>query len=119
MPLDEHGIPILTDIVQYGNPVQRTAPDGQVRLEGKSTAEIIDMMLASGSFKQQLDNMAAALTLNARQQIEQMLRPVIEQAIKQDLNHGGHEAYKVIRQRLEAALPDLVAGTKREESGKS
>jgi RecJ-like exonuclease len=118
MPLDKQGIPILTDIVQNGKAARHSAPVKEVRMEGMSTTEIIDTLLESESFQQQLDKLADVLTRNTRRQIENMLRPVIEQAIKKDLDHSGSEAYEDIRQRLETALPDLISRTKREESGK-
>jgi len=118
MPLDEQGIPILTDIVQNGKATRRRAPAKETPLGGMSTTEIIDTLLESESFQRQLDKVADVLTRNARRQVENMLRPVIEQAIKQDLDHSGSESYEDIQQRLEAALPDLITRTKREESGK-
>jgi hypothetical protein len=43
------------------------------------------------------------------QQIEQSLRPAIEQAIVLALEDSDTHAAEAVRQQLEAALPDLIA----------
>ena len=43
---------------------------------------------------------------------------LVEQAIKQGLDHSGSKTYDIIRQQLETALPDIISKAKRKESGK-
>lgn len=119
MPLDELGIPILTDVIQSGDSARLHKPSGDDTATDSATAEIIDTLLESRSFRQQMDEVAAELTRNARQRVEHALRPVIEQAIKQSLDNSKSETHGVIREQLQAAMPEIIAKTMRKESGKS
>ncbi|MGD8311249.1 MAG: hypothetical protein PVJ66_01540 [Gammaproteobacteria bacterium] len=119
MRLDEKGIPILTDVVQSGETTRRAAASRESTPIDTATTELIDTLLESESFRRQMDEVTAALTRNARQRVERALRPVIERAIKQGLDRGGSESNDIIRQQLEASLPDIISSTARKESERS
>ena len=107
--LDDEGIPILTDIVHHdeqqepadlrlANRVAQMAPDA-----------IAGELLGNQSFRNHLEEVATTLTHNVCQQMEQVLQPVIEQAITLALKDSNAISYEAVRQQLESTLPDLVA----------
>ena len=107
--LDADGIPILTELVQ-----EHAADTITERYEDEPTtattpAEIADKLLGSKSFHQQLAEISATLTLELHQQIEQSLRPAIEQAIVLALEDSNTHSAEAVRQQLETALPGLIA----------
>ena len=107
--LDADGIPILTELVRE----DETATAVEQRQGSNSAsippARIASRLLNSKFFHQQLEEISAALTHTVHHQIEQTLRPAIEQAIILALEDSDLLAAKTIRQQLEAALPDLLA----------
>ena len=119
IPLDRQGIPILTEVIPDGSDPEQEHSGLASRLAGMTPAEITDTLLESGSFRHQLDEVAEALTRNARQQVEQALRPIIEEAISQGLDNSGTSTYDTIREQLETALPDIIAQTLQDERSDS
>ena len=108
LAFDSDGIPILTDMVYEDDD---TAPPADQQPAGQSPGEIALELLESDAFNQQLDELAAELAHDVRQQLEQALRPVIDVAISHALENGGATSRETIRQQLEAALPELLAQT--------
>ena len=106
LAFDSDGIPILTEIV-YDDDDTGQPPGYQ--LAGLSSAELARELLQSDAFRQQLDELAAGLARDVRQQLEQALRPVIDVAISHALESGDNSSTNAIRQQLEAALPELLA----------
>lgn len=120
---DSDGIPILTDLVYEDEdssppPVKpQTARDENssqppVKPQtARSAGELALELLESDTFRQQLDKLAAGVAIDVRQQLEQTLRPIIDVAISHALESGDSSSREVIRQQLEAALPELLAQT--------
>lgn len=106
LAFDSDGIPILTDIVYDDDTAGQ--PSGY-RPAGPSSAKLALELLESDAFQQQLGELAAELARDVRQQLEQALRPVIDVAISHALESGDNSSTNAIRQRLEAALPELLA----------
>ena len=108
--LDEDGVPILTDVISPD-----AEPDDQSdnRLTAMSVEDVIQTIITSHSFRQQLDEISASVTLQVREQLEQLLRPAIEQAIAEAMDDSSVTG-DAIRQQLEAALPVLVSRQLRE-----
>ena len=108
--LDEDGVPILTDVIPPD-----AEPDEQSdnRLTAMSVEDIIQTIITSHSFRQQLDEISASVSLQVREQLEQLLRPAIEQAIAEAMDDSSVTG-DTIRQQLEAALPVLFSRQLRE-----
>ena len=108
MVLDGDGIPILTDLVQ----ADETAESTEQRLppldDELSAEELAGQMLNSDAFRQQLDDIAAQLTHSICQQIEQTLRPTIEEAITLAFDDSSTASIEAVRKQLETALPELL-----------
>jgi hypothetical protein len=113
LALDEDGIPILMEIVRDSisprHAHQDTGDNTGDRVDDLSPAEIADELLRNETFQHQLNEVAAVLTRNVRQQAEQSLKPAIEQAIMQALDNSSGSSFNAIREQLEASLPDLLA----------
>ena len=107
--LDENGIPILTDIVRDGDEPEPANPRLASRLSEMAPREIADELLGNDSFRTHLEEVAATLTRNVCQQMEQALQPILEEAITLALNDSNATSYEAVRQQLESSLPDLVA----------
>ena len=108
--VDEDGIPVLTDIVppdvEPGGP-----PDN--RLAAMSVEDVIQIILSSKAFRQQLDELSTSVTSQVRIQLEQLLRPAVEQAISEAMDDSSL-ASDSIRQQLETALPAIISRQLRE-----
>ena len=102
LALDEDGIPILMDIVRDSesltHPHQGPGDNAGNHTTNLSPAEIADELLKNESFQHQLNEVAAVLTRNVRQQTEQSLKPVIEHAIKQALDNSSGSSFNAIRE---------------------
>jgi hypothetical protein len=104
--LDEDGIPVLTNTVNPGDSAmaRETAPRTPFMPTPVAAAALLD----SEAIHQKLDEMAARMTVNTRQDLEATLRPAIEEAITQALNVSGDNIYLAISKQLESALPDIL-----------
>ena len=117
LALDEDGIPILMDIVRGSGPLQHTHQDTNYHTgehtgdhtANLSAAEVANELLRNETFQHQLNEVAAVLTRNVRQQTEQSLKPAIEQAIQQALDNSSGSSFNAIREQLEVSLPGLLA----------
>jgi len=112
--LDENGIPILTDIVRDGDEPEPANLRRASRLSEMAPREIADELLGNASFRTHLEEVAATLTRNVCQQMEQALQPILEEAITLALKDSNATSYEAVRQQLESSLPDLVAEALRE-----
>ena len=105
--VDAEGIPILTALVHEH---ETAAPEAQTAdATAESPAAIADRLLQSKPFKQQLEQLSATLSQQLIDQVEQSLRPAIEQTIKLSLEDSQSHSTAAIRQQLESTLPDLLA----------
>ena len=106
--VDAEGIPILTALVHED---ETAAPEAQPAdgPAAESPAAIADRLLQSKPFKQQLEQLSATLSQQLIDQVEQSLRPAIEQTIKLSLEDSQSHSTAAIRQQLESTLPDLLA----------
>ena len=109
LELDADGIPILTELVQEYEANTTAERYEDEPSTATSPAEITDKLLDSKSFRKQLAIISATLTQEVHQQIEQSLRPAIEQAIVLALEDSDTHATEAVRQQLEATLPNLIA----------
>ena len=117
LALDEDGIPILMDIVRDSVSIPRTHQDTDHyagdqsgdHIVNLSAAEIADKLLKNETFQHQLNEVAAVLTRNVRQQTEQSLKAAIEHAIMQALDNSSGDSFNAIREQLEVSLPELLA----------
>ena len=113
LALDEDGIPILMDIVRDSQPLQQTHQDPGDHTgdytANLSLAEIADELLKNETFQHQLNEVAAVLTRNVRQQTEQSLKAAIELAIMQALDNSSGSSFNAIREQLEISVPELLA----------
>ena len=103
--VDEDGVPILTDVVSPD-----AEPDDQPdnRLAAMSVEDVIQTIITSHSFRVQLEEISASVNRQVREQLEQLLRPAIEQAISEAMDDSSLSG-DTIRQHLEAALPALIS----------
>ena len=85
--LDEDGVPILTDVVS-SEQESGTAPIPYNQLAHMSVEDITQTILGSESIRYRLDDIAAELTRSVRSQLEQLLRPAIEQAVTEPMRGG-------------------------------
>ncbi|MDH3831468.1 MAG: hypothetical protein OEU48_07340, partial [Gammaproteobacteria bacterium] len=100
--VDAEGIPILTALVHEH---ETAAPEPQPADEtAESAAVIADSLLQKKSFKKQLERLTATLSQQLIEQVEQSLRPAIEQAISLSLEDSHSHSATAIRQQLEQAL---------------
>jgi hypothetical protein len=107
--LDENGIPILTDIVRDEDEPEPANTRRSSRLSEMAPRQIADELLGNDSFRTHLEEVAATLTRNVCQQMEQALQPILEEAITLALKDSNATSYEAVRQQLESSLPDLVA----------
>ena len=107
--LDADGIPILTELVHAHETPASVAQQQDTGSVEISPADMADSLLHNPFFSQQLDEITAELSRNLRDEVEQSLRPAIEEAISLGLNGCGDHTAAMLRQRLEATLPDLLA----------
>ena len=120
LTLDENGLPILTDRAPEHDPEipepPELKPDSLPALSGE---EIAEALLDSELFHQQMDKIAAKLTVSIRQQLENAIRPAVGEAITQALNTISDSVYALIGQQLENALPAVLAvALQQPENGK-
>jgi hypothetical protein len=108
--VDHDGVPILTDVVP---PEVEPGEHPDNRLLAMSVEDVIQTILTSHSFRQQLDELSASVTRQVREQLEQLLRPAIEQAIT-DAMDDSSQAGDSIRHQLETALPAIISRQLRE-----
>lgn len=108
--LDEDGVPILTDVVP-ADAEPGDVPDN--KLVAMSVEDVIQTILTSHSFRQQLDEISTSVTRQVREQLEQLLRPAIEQAITDALEDSSLSGDS-IRQQLETELPAIISRQLRE-----
>lgn len=108
--LDADGVPILTELVHaHETPVSiARQQDGDAEI---SADDIADSLLHNPFFIQQLDEITAELSKNLHYEVEQSLRPAIEEAISLGLNGCGDHTAALLRQQLETALPEMLART--------
>ncbi len=106
LQLDEDGIPVLTNSVSSDNSgmIQGTLDN----FLATSTPELATALLDSEAVRQKLDEIAARMTVNTRQDVETVIRPAIEEAITQALNVSGDNIYLAISKQLEYAIPDIL-----------
>lgn len=104
--LDADGIPVLTSTINPdGNDMATETAD---RTPAIPTPEQATALLDSEAIHQKLDEIAARMTVNTRQDVEAALRPAIEEAITQALNVSGDNIYLAISKQLEGALPAIL-----------
>ncbi|MEN8107457.1 MAG: hypothetical protein ABFS22_05560 [Pseudomonadota bacterium] len=103
--LDEDGVPILTDAVTADVEPDTFADN---LLAAMSMEDIVQTVVGSRSFRQQLDQVSTELTRQLREQLVQLLRPAIEQAITDAMDDSSVTA-NTIRQQLESALPAIIS----------
>ena len=108
--LDEDGVPILTDVI---SPDVERDEQSENRLRAMSVEDVIQTIITSHSFRQQLDEISTSVSRQVREQLVQLLRPAIEQAIAETMEDSSVTG-DTIRQQLEAALPVLVSRQLRE-----
>ena len=108
--LDEDGVPILTDVI---SPDVEPDDQSENRLRAMSVEDVIQTIITSHSFRQQLDEISTSVSRQVREQLVQVLRPAIEQAIAETMEDSSVTG-DTIRQQLEAALPVLVSRQLRE-----
>jgi hypothetical protein len=113
--LDEDGVPILTDVVS-SEQESWTAPIPYNQLAHMSVEDITQTILGSESIRYRLDDIAAELTRSVRSQLEQLLRPAIEQAVTEVMDDSGSAAFDAIRQQLDNALPEILADLLQEDT---
>jgi hypothetical protein len=113
--LDEDGVPILTDVVS-SEQESGTAPIPYNQLAHMSVEDITQTILGSESIRYRLDDIAAELTRSGRSQLEQLLRPAIEQAVTEVMDDSGSAAFDAIRQQLDNALPEILADLLQEDT---
>lgn len=106
LQLDEDGIPLLTHRVDPDAGAMHGEP--AAHLPATSTPELAAALLESEALRQKLDEIAARMTVHARQDLETAIRPAIEEAITQALNVSGDNIYLAIGKQLERALPDIL-----------
>ena len=111
--LDDAGIPILTDPLADRDVVATDDQQLAERLSGLSTTAIVKALLASDSFIQQLDDLAARLTRQIHEDMQRELQPMLEAALSQALKDSNSRAAEAIYRQLEASLPGLLARTLR------
>ena len=70
--------------------------------------DIVQTVVGSRSFRQQLEQVSTELTRQLREQLVQLLRPAIEQAITDAMDDSSVTA-DTIRQQLESALPAIIS----------
>ncbi|MFV1973374.1 MAG: hypothetical protein ACC648_06600 [Thiohalobacterales bacterium] len=112
--LDADGIPILTDIVTPEQTSGTAAISGN-QLAYMSVEDITQTILGSESIRYRLDDIATELTRNVRTQLEQLLRPAIEQAVTEVMDDSGTAAFDAIRKQLDDVLPAILAEVLHEE----
>jgi len=109
--LDPDGIPILTNLVHEDAAQHAAEPGQETPASDVSVDELAALLLKSDIFKQQLDVIAAELTRSVREQIELALKPVLVEAVSLALDDSNKASCEVIRERLKATLPELLART--------
>jgi hypothetical protein len=112
--LDDDGVPILTDIVT-AEQASGTAAIPENQLAYMSVEDITQTILGTESIRHRLDDIAAELTRNVRTQLEQLLRPAIEQAVTEVMDDSGSAAFDAIRQQLDEVLPEILANVLHED----
>jgi hypothetical protein len=108
--VDDDGVPVLTDVVP---PEVEPGELPDNRLVAMSVEDVIQTILTSKSFRQQLDEISTSVTLQVRKQLEQLLRPAIEQAITEAMDDSSLSG-EAIRQQLEVALPAMISAQLRQ-----
>jgi hypothetical protein len=108
--VDEDGVPVLTDVVP---PEIEPGELPDNRLVAMSVEDVIQTILTSHSFRQQLDEISTDMTRQLREHLEQLLRPAIEQAITDAMDDSSLSG-ESIRQQLETALPAIISRQLRE-----
>lgn len=108
--VDDDGVPVLTDVVP---PEIEPGELPDNRLAAMSVEDVIQTILTSHSFRQQLDEISTDVTRQVREQLEQLLRPAIEQAITDAMDDSSLSG-ESIRQQLETALPAIISRQLRE-----
>ena len=108
--VDDDGVPVLTDVVP---PEVEPGELPDNRLVAMSVEDVIQSILTSKSFRQQLDEISTSVTRQVRKQLEQLLRPAIEQAITEAMDDSSLSG-EAIRQQLEVALPAIISGQLRQ-----
>ena len=103
--VDEDGVPLLTDVVP---PEVESGDQPDNRLAAMSVEDVIQTIITSHSFHQQIDEISASVTRQVREQLEQLLRPAIEQAITEAMDDSSQSG-EAIRQQLETALPAIIS----------
>ncbi len=115
LALDADGLPILADRVWEDELLAADELATDPQLPELTTAEIVDELLASEIFQQQLDAVATELTRSIRLQMEQVLGVAIENAISQALENNSVHSFELVRQQLEQTLPELLARVMQDE----
>jgi hypothetical protein len=113
--LDDDGVPILTDIVT-ADQASGSAAISETQLAHMSVEDITQTILGSESIRHRLDDIATELTRNVRIQLEQLLRPAIEQAVTEVMDDSGSAAFDAIRQQLDEVLPEILANVLHEDN---
>ena len=108
--VDDDGVPVLTDVVP---PEVEPGELPDNRLVAMSVEDVIQTILTSKSFRQQLDEISTSVTRQVRKQLEQLLRPAIEQAITEAMDDSSLSG-EAIRQQLEVVLPAIISGQLRQ-----
>lgn len=103
--VDDDGVPVLTDVVP---PEIEPGELPDNRLVAMSVEDVIQTILTSHSFRQQLDEISTDMTRQLREHLEQLLRPAIEQAITDAMDDSSLSG-ESIHQQLETALPALIS----------
>ena len=108
LPLDADGIPILTDLVSDDQPDAGRGANRDL-LDFRTPEQIARGILASDNVKLLLNQMANDLARDVRLQLEQTLADAIDDAVNSSLEASTARTRDMVRQQLDAALPDLIA----------
>jgi hypothetical protein len=103
--LDEDGVPILTDAIP---PDADPGDLPENRLAAMSVEDVVQTIITSHSFRQQLDQISASVSRQVREQLVQLLRPAIEQTITEAMDDSSLSG-DTIRHQLEVALPAIIS----------
>lgn len=108
LPLDDDGVPVLTDIVE---PEAEAAGTGWSAPEPAATPvnDTLRALLGSAALRQRLDQLAGELTDHFRSEVEELLRPAIEQVVTEVMDDSRHATFDAIRAELGIRLPALLA----------
>jgi hypothetical protein len=107
--LDKDGVPVLTDVIRQEQ--DAVVPEVQVRepAEALPVNDTLQALLASKALRQRLDAIAGELVDQFRGELEELLRPAIEQVLTEVMDDSRNATFDAIRGELGTRLPALLA----------